>query len=104
MSNEILLQKERVATGKGLSRRNFQITMTHLRGALHWKKVHLEALAMLTWYRLVNLVLRLRVWHKPCEPPMSDETVNPNVQIEGLRAFAQSLSNAGLGWFLDCKT
>ena len=26
----------------------------------------------------------------------------PNVQIEGLRAFAQSLSNAGLGWMCDC--
>jgi len=28
----------------------------------------------------------------------------PNVQIEGLRAFEQSLSNAELGWMLDCKT
>jgi len=27
-----------------------------------------------------------------------------NIQIEGLRAFAQSLSNAGLGWMRDCKT
>ena len=30
-------------------------------------------------------------------------TFKLNVQIEGLRAFAQSRSNAELGWMRDCK-
>jgi hypothetical protein len=73
MSNEIQLQRKRVATGKDLSRRNFRTTMTYLRGSLHWKRVHLEAIAMLTYYRMENLVFRLLAWRKPCDPQLEKQ-------------------------------
>lgn len=42
-------------------------------------KKFIERTAMMFWYQIVNQVSRPRVLRKPCEPPVSGETVNPNV-------------------------
>ena len=81
MNNKIQIQRKRAEIGKDLSRRNFQIAMTHLRCALTWKKGHLAGFAMLSYFRLENLALRLLAWRKAYEPPMVNETVNPNVKL-----------------------
>lgn len=73
MSNKIQLQRKREAIARDLSRRNFQIATTHLRCALNWKIGHLASSAMLTYFRLENLVLRLLAWRKPCEPPLENQ-------------------------------
>ena len=79
MNNKTRLQKKRAETGKDLSQRNFRTTMMYLRCTLRWKKSHLVGSAMLIYYWLENLALRLLVWRKAYEPHVVDVALSPNV-------------------------